>query len=177
VLTAATRARGSCSACATSSPATSSGDASASGEPVDAARSEHLAFRFGHPDVARPDDLIDRRDGRGSIRQRGDRLRAAQPVEFVRAAEYRSEDHCGQNRAVATGRRRHRHARHAGQFRGNDGHQHRRRIRRGTARHVGADGRERADQQRIHRPVRIAHDELLWPLRRVERGDPVAGEF
>ena len=49
----------------------------------DAARDEQL--RRGHPPVAGPDDLGDRRDRLGAVGERGDRLRAADRVHLVDA--------------------------------------------------------------------------------------------
>ena len=57
------------------------------GDHVDADLAEHLALGRRHIGVARPDDLGDRRDRRGAIGERRDRLRAADAIDLVDAGE------------------------------------------------------------------------------------------
>ena len=57
------------------------------GEQIDADAAEQLALGFGDIGVAGADDHVDRRDRLGAERHRGDRLDAAEHVDFVGAAE------------------------------------------------------------------------------------------
>ena len=77
-----------------------------SGEPVDPARAEDLALRFGHVDVPGSDDLIDRRDRRRAVGQRRNGLRAADRIELVDAAQAAGVPDRGVDRPVALRRGR-----------------------------------------------------------------------
>ena len=122
--------------------------------------------------VARADDLVDRRDRRGAVGQRRDRLRPADPVDLVDAGQARRRQHQRVEHAV---RRRHRHREplDAGDPGRDRVHQHRGRIRRGAARDIKADRRDRrasaaraARRRRRHNRCRtaIAGDGSLDPL-------------
>ena len=183
--TAATRASGSCSACATISPATSSRVRALVGddehfrrtrEAVDAADAEHLALRFGDVDVAGPDDLVDGRDRRRPVRERGDRLRAAGGVQLVDAGQRAREQHGRVHAAVALRRRHDDDALDAGDLRRNHRHQHRRGQRRAAARDVRADRGERPGEERVARAVGVAVLDRSGQLSRVEVGDAFARE-
>ena len=53
------------------------------GDHVDADDAEHAALGGGDIGVAGTDDLGDRRDALGSVGERGDRLRAADAIDFA----------------------------------------------------------------------------------------------
>ena len=104
----------SCSAWASRSAAIQSGSLAPSaitstsdgpGDHVDADRAEHLALGGGDIGVAGADDLGDRADGFRTVGQRGDRLRAADAVDFVDAGEVGGHQH---QRVDAAARRRER---------------------------------------------------------------------
>ena len=57
------------------------------GDHVDADLAEHQALGRRHIGIARPDDLGDRRDGRGAVGERRHRLRAADAIDLVDAGE------------------------------------------------------------------------------------------
>ena len=62
------------------------------GQQVDADAAEQLPLGLRHIGVAGADDHVDGRDGLGAERHRGDRLHAAQHVDFVGAAEVHGGD-------------------------------------------------------------------------------------
>ena len=70
-------------------------DLGRAGDQVDADPAEHLALGFGDISVAGPDDLVDRGDGRGAERERGDRLGAADPVDLVDPGQVRRDQDQG----------------------------------------------------------------------------------
>ncbi len=76
------------------------------GDHVDADPAEDPPLGRRDIGVARPDDLVDRRDRRRAISQRRDRLRAADPVDFVDPDELRRGQH---QRVEHPVRRRHDH--------------------------------------------------------------------
>ena len=89
-------AASSCSACASRSAATRSrigagigehDDLGRPGDHVDADDAEHPPLGRRDIGVAGADDLGDRRDGLGAVGERGDRLRAADAVDFVDAGD------------------------------------------------------------------------------------------
>ena len=119
------------------------------GEQVDADAAEQLALGLRHIGVARADDHVDRRDRLGAERHRGDRLHAAQHVDFVGAAEVHGRDDRRMRPALER-RRAGDDALHAGDPRGDDRHVRRGDHRIAAARHVAAD--------RVHRDVPVAED-------------------
>ena len=144
-------AASSCSACASRSAAIQRGLARAVGDDDDFGRAgdqvdphlpEHAPLGGGDIGVAGADDLEDRRDRRRAIGQRRDRLRAADPVDFVDAGDARRRQH---QRIDHAARRRHHHrdARAAGDARGRRVHQHRRGVAGQTAGHVEPDRLDR----------------------------------
>ena len=105
------------------------------GDHVDADLSEHPALGRRHPSVARSDDLDDGRDRLRAISQRRHRLRAADAVNLVNPRALRGREH--QRLDMAAGRRNdHDDTFHAGDLRGNDIHENRRRIGGGAAGHI-----------------------------------------
>ena len=119
------------------------------GEQVDADAAEQLPLRLRHIGVARADDHVDRRDRLGAERHRGDRLHAAQHVDFIGAAEVHGRDDRRMRPALER-RRAGDDALHAGDPRGDDRHVRRGDHRIAAARHVAAD--------RVHRDVAVAED-------------------
>ena len=121
-----------------------------SGEQVDADAAEQLALGFRHIGIAGPDDHVDGRDRLGAERHGGDRLHAAQHVDFVGAAEMHGCDNRRMRPALER-RRAGDDALHAGDPRGDDRHVRRGDHRIAPARHVAAD--------RVDRDVPVAeHD-------------------
>ena len=110
-----------------------------SGDHVDADLPEHLALRLGDVDIARPDDLVDARHGRGAIGERGDRLRAADADDALDARQRRRSEH--QRIRI---RAHHDELADAGNLRRHRVHQHRGGIGRLAAGDVEADALERA---------------------------------
>ena len=112
------------------------------GDHVDPDPAEDPPLRRRDIGVAGTDDLVDRRDRRGAIGQRRDRLRPADPVDLVDPDETRRRQHERVQHAV---RRRHHHREPLDP--GDPGrdrvHQHRRRIGSRAARHVEADRLDR----------------------------------
>ena len=95
-------AAASCSACASRSAAIQSGIVAGvgddqhfrrAGDHVDADRAEHLPLGGRDIGIARPDDLGDRPDRLGAVGKRGDRLRAADPVDLRHAGEIGGDQH------------------------------------------------------------------------------------
>ena len=82
-------------------------DFGGTGDHVDADFAEHDAFGGRHIGIARADDLGDRRDGRGPIGERRDRLGAADAINLVDTGEFRRRQH--QRIEFAAGRRHHHH--------------------------------------------------------------------
>ena len=120
------------------------------GQQVDADAAEQLALGLRHIGVAGADDHVHRRDRLGAERHRGDRLHAAQHVDFVGAAEM----HGGDDRRMRPALERRRagdDAFHAGDARGDDRHVRGGDHRIAPARHVAAD--------RVHRDVAVAEDD------------------
>ena len=132
-------------------------DLGRAGDGVDADPAEHLPLGLGDIGVAGADDAIDRRDGRGAVGQRRDRLGAADPVDLGHAGAARRGQHQRVQHAVR-GRHAHRDARHAGDPGRDRVHQHRGRIGRLAARHVEADRIQRrpahaeGEARRVGRP-------------------------
>ncbi len=58
---------------------------SRTGQPVDTDQPKYLAFGEGHEQVARAENLVNRFDRAGAIRERRNRLRAAESVDFRHA--------------------------------------------------------------------------------------------
>ncbi len=119
-------AASSCSACASRSTATRRGSLSAigqhhdlrrAGDPVDPDPAEHLPLGLGDIGVARPDDPVHRpRCVVGPPGQRRDRLRAADPVDFLDPGPPRGGQHQRVEHAVGA-RDAHRDPPHAGDTR------------------------------------------------------------
>ena len=63
------------------------------GDHVDADRAEDLPFCRRHIGVARPHDLGDGRDAFGAEGKGGNRLRAADRIDFIHAREMRGGEH------------------------------------------------------------------------------------
>jgi len=145
------------------------------GDHVDADFAEHDALGGGDVHIARPDDLGDRRDGRGAVSERRDRLRAADAINLVDAGDLRRRQN--ERRDDAAGRRHgHNETRHAGDLGRHGIHQQRGRISRAAAgdiepdRFDGGPTRTEFDAQRIGEALVPRH------LPAVKRLDAVAGE-
>ena len=146
------------------------------GDHVDADLAEHDALGGRHISVARPDDLGDRRDGRGAIGQGRDRLGAADAENLVDAGKLRRRQH---QRIEFAARRRHHHRdpRHAGDLGRHRVHQHRGRIGRGAARHIKPDRLDRGPARAEFDAERIGEAIVLRHLAAVIGLDAAAGEF
>jgi hypothetical protein len=107
--------------------------------------------------VAGADDLVDPGHGFRSVGQGADRLRAADRVHFVNPGDRGCGERGVRDPPVAPGRRRHRDRAHAGDGRRNGGHQDRRRVGRGAARHVNPGTADGTDQlpEHLTRPRRV----------------------
>ena len=70
------------------------------GDHVDADLAEDQPLGGRHIGVAGPDDLGDRRDGRGAVGERRHRLRAADAIDLVDAGELRRRQHQRRELAV-----------------------------------------------------------------------------
>ena len=145
------------------------------GDHVDADLAEDEPLGGRHIGVAGPDDLGDRRDGRGAVGERRHRLGAADAVDLVDAGKLRRRQH--QRRQLAAGRRHHHdQARHAGHLGGHRVHQHRRRIGGGAARDIEADRLDRGPARAELDPERVGEALVLGQLAAVIGLDAVAGE-
>ena len=78
------------------------------GEHVDAHVAHDELLGRGHVGVAGADDLVDARDGVGAVRERGDRLRAADLVDLVDAGLGGCRERVRVHGAVGRGRHDHR---------------------------------------------------------------------
>ena len=144
-------AAASCSACASRSAAIQSGSLPRvgddqhfrrAGDHVDADGAEHLALGGGDIGIARPDDLGDRPDRLGAVGKRGDRLRAADPVDLRHAGDVGGDQHQRVDLALRRRNGDH-HPLDAGDLGRHRVHQHRARIARRAARHVEPDRLDR----------------------------------
>jgi hypothetical protein len=134
---------------------------------------EHEALRRRHIGIAGTDDLRDRCDGLGAVRERGDRLRTADAVDLVDAGELRGREH--QRRELAVGCRHHHHdARHARDLGRHRIHQHRRRIGRSAAGHIEADRLDRGPAMAKLDPERVDETVVFRKLSFVKGLDPIA---
>ena len=105
------------------------------GDHIDAHRAEHAALGRGDVGVTGTRDLVDLRDGLRAIRQRADRLRAADGEDAVDAGHSRSGQH---QRVLLAARGRHDHDQltHPGDLGRDRVHHHARRVGRLATRHV-----------------------------------------
>ena len=83
-------------------------DLGGAGEHVDAHVAHDELLGGGHVRVAGADDLVDARDGLGAVRERGDRLRAADLVDLVDAGLGGGGERVRVHGAVGRGRHDHR---------------------------------------------------------------------
>ena len=149
---------------------------------VDADDSEHAPLGRRDIGVAGADDLVDRGDRLRPVGERGDRLRAADPIDLVHASDARRGERQGIDMAV--GRRHdHRQAAAARDLGRHGVHDDRGRIGRGAPRNVEADrvdrppppaelDAKRVGEEKIGRllaQVKIHHPGVR-ELERVERG-------
>ena len=145
------------------------------GDHVDADPAEDPALGRRDIGVAGPDDLVDRRDRRGAVGQRRDRLRAADPVDFVDPAQARRRQH---QRVEHPVRRRHHHHQplDPGDLGRDRVHQHRGRVGGGAARHVKPGARQRSPAHAEPHAAGIDVVDTLRQLLPVEALDPLGGE-
>ncbi len=145
------------------------------GDHVDADLAEHDALGRGDIGIARTDDLGDRRDGRGAVGERRNRLRPADAVDLVNAGDLRRRQH--QRRQDAAWRRHHHdQPRHAGDLGRHCIHQHRRRIGGGAAGHVKPDCLDRGPAGAKFDAERIGEAIVARQLPAVKRLDAIARE-
>ena len=120
-------------------------DLAGTGEHVDADVTHDELLGGGHVGVAGADDLVDARYRVGAVRERGDRLSAADAVDLVDADLGCRRERVGVDRAVGRGRHDHDDLVDAGDDGGDGGHQHAGRVLGPTAGDVdarAADGRD-----------------------------------
>ena len=129
----------------------------------------------GNKGVARAGDLVDARNGLGTVRQRGHGLSAAHHIDFIHAAELCRGERVGADQAIFLRRGHHNHALDAGDLGGNGIHEHRGGILRTTARHVDAGRRERGHFNAEHRAVRTRGKPALLDLALVELANLTRG--
>ena len=110
------------------------------GVEIDRAVARDQRLRDGDVAVARPDDLVHARNRAGAVRQRRDRVGAADP-EQPRHPRFERGRHHGRFRPRTDDH----DLRHAGDPRRNGRHQQRRGQRKAAARHVAPDARQRLD--------------------------------
>jgi hypothetical protein len=121
-----------------------------SGQEIDADAAEQLALGFRDVGIAGSDDHVDGAHRLGAERHGGDRLHAAEDIDFVRPAQMHGGDDRGVGAALERRRAGH-DALHASDARGNDRHVRRSHHGIAPARHVAPD--------RAHRDVAVSeHD-------------------
>ena len=125
-------------------------------------------FGSGDKGVARAGNLVDARNGLGTVRQCGHGLGAAHHIDLVHAAELCRGERVGADQAVLLRRGHHDHAFDAGHLGGNGVHKHGGGILRATARHIDAGRRERGHLNAEHRAVRARSKPALLDLALVE---------
>ena len=127
---------------------------------------EDMFLGKSHKEVARPDDLVDRRDAFHAVRQRGDGLRSANAIDLPNAQLLTDRLHVGIVRTEGRRRSNHRQLSNAGCQRRNRRHQHRRRIGGSAARHADPHSPQRDVTMLEHNPwVPPNHDRLGKNLR------------
>ena len=129
-----------------------------------------------HVRVAGPDDLVHRLDGLRAVRERRDRMRSADAVEFVDSRNFRSRQH-GEPLALRRRRRDHHDFGDARDLGGNRIHQHRRRIRAEPARHVNPDAAHRLHHLPQPHPGLVAIDERFLHRAAMELRDSLGRQF
>ncbi len=143
-------------------------DLGRAGDHVDSHVARDNLLGSGNKSVTRTGDLVDTRNGLGTVRQRGHGLSAAHHIDFVHAAELCRGERVGADQAVLLRRRHHNHALDAGNLGGNGIHEHRGGILRATARHVDAGRGKRGHLNAEHRAVRARGKPALLDLALVE---------
>ena len=139
---------------------------------VDADLAEHDALGCGDIGIARADDLGDRRDGRGAVGERGNRLGPADAIDLVDPGNFGRRQH--EWRQNAAGRRHdHNQPRHAGDLRRHGVHQHGRRIGSGATRHIKPDRLDRGPANAKFNAERIGKAIILRHLPAVKRLDAI----
>ncbi len=152
-------------------------DLGRSRERIDADRARDLALGQGDVPVAGADDHVDRADGLGAVRERGDGLGAADAVHLGDTDERRRRERgCG-HRAVGRGRDAQHQLAHTRELRGDGGHQHRRRVRGATAGNVQAGPPDRHRQLTQGHAVALERRLRRGELRGVILTDPVGGDL
>ena len=99
-------------------------DLGRTGDHVDTHIARHDLLGRGDKGVARAGDLIDARNGLGTVRQRGHGLGAAHHIDLVHAAELGGRERIGADQAVLLRRSHHDHALNAGHLGRNRVHEH-----------------------------------------------------
>jgi hypothetical protein len=123
-------------------------------------------------DSARTADFVDRRDPVRPICHRGDRLRPADPVDLLDAADASGGHHDRGRIAVPVGRRAQHELGNAGDARRHGSHEDGRRKRRPSRGGVEPDALDGTEDLADLRAVPVDHP-VLGPLRLVEDPDPV----
>ena len=146
------------------------------GDRVGADDARDLALGQRDVDVARPDDHVDGADGLGAVRERGDRLRATDPVHLVDPGERRGGQRGRRDLPVAAGRHTQNDLRHAGDPRRDRGHEDGRRVVGETAGHIATGPVHGDDDLPGSNPIAIECDRRGYLLL-VVHGDLVARVF
>ena len=143
-------------------------DLGRAGDHVDAHIARNNLLGRSDKGVARAGNLVDTRNGLGTVRQRGHGLGAAHHIDLVHAAELGRGERVGADKAVLLRRGHHDHALDAGDLGGNGIHEHGGGILRAAARHIDAGGSERGHLNAEHRAVRTRGKPALLDLALVE---------
>ena len=143
-------------------------DLGGTGDHIDTHVTRNNLFGSGDKGVARAGNLVDARNGLGTVRQCGHGLGAAHHIDLVHAAELCRGERVGADQAVLLRRGHHDHAFDAGHLGGNGVHKHGGGILRATARHIDAGRRERGHLNAEHRAVRARSKPALFDLALVE---------
>ena len=143
-------------------------DLGGTGDHVDTHVTRDNLLGSGDKSVTRPGNLVDARNGLGTIRQCGHGLGAAHHIDLVHAAELCRGERVGADQAVLLRRGHHDHALNAGDLGGNGVHKHGGRVLCTTARHIDAGRSKRGHLNAEHRAVRARGKPALLDLALVE---------
>ena len=150
-------------------------DLGGAGNHVDSHVARDNLLGGGNKGVARAGDLVDARNGLGTVRQRGHGLGAAHHVDLVHAAELGCRKRIRADQTIFLRRGHHDHAFDAGHLGGNSVHKHRGGVLRATARHVDAGSGKRGHLNAEHRAVRARGKPTLLDLALVELANLACG--
>ena len=131
----------------------------------------------GDKGVTRAGNLVDTRNGLGTVRQRGHGLGAAHHIDLVHAAELGGRERIRANQSILLRRGYHDHAFDTGHLGGNGVHKHGGRVLCTTARHVDTGRSKRGHLNAEHRAVRARGKPALLDLALVKLANLACGLF